>query len=412
MEYCSGGELMENLARKGNLDEREVANIMSKALSAVKYLHEKGFVHRDIKPRNFMYASKEKGAEIKLVDFSLAHHLAPNETLHTQVGTPYYIAPEVLLGNYDHRCDIWSLGVMMYLLLSGEYPFEGKTTAILAKEIVSSPVDYLGKIWEKISTNAKDLVQKLLEKDPNKRISLAEALEHPWIKADSRSSVLDQTEATQILKNLKKYSIKNKLKKEVLDVLVSMLDDKELKRLREAFKYFDKDNTGEITLSELKQVIKEQKLKISDGEIKKIMKNVDVDESQKISLSEFLAAAMDQKFYQNREVLWGAFHHFDSDNSGQISAKDIRNVLLRAGKKPSQQEIDEMINQIDKSKDGLIDFEEFCHLMHVEDYQKDLAEEFEKINSTGKEVSVPYYRNNPSMFGPATKSQSQIKGDS
>lgn len=401
MEYCSGGELLDKLLRIGQFDERQVAFQMDKALRAIKYLHERGIVHRDIKPQNFMYSSKTHDAEIKLIDFGLSRHFEPNETLQSQVGTPYFTAPEVLTGSYDCSCDLWSLGVMLYLLLSGTLPFEGDTTAALAKAILTTQPDFSRKEWARITPLAKSLVKDLLEKDPKKRITAEKALEHPWIVSGRRNSFIDPEHTNQIMRNLQNYSAKSKFKKEVLDVLVTILNDKEVKQLREAFNFFDKDGNGEITLAELKEVIKDQGLKITDKELEKIMKNFGLQETDTIGFSEFLAAAMDQKLYQNREVLWAAFSHFDTDKAGYITANNIREAMKRVGRKLTADEINAMIAEVEKRKDDRITFEEFCALMKMEDYTKEIEEETKKVDLVGKEVCVQGKRQNTVFFAKA-----------
>mmetsp|Transcript_22989 Transcript_22989/g.19952 ORF Transcript_22989/g.19952 Transcript_22989/m.19952 type:complete len:132 (-) Transcript_22989:1318-1713(-) len=127
MELCSGGELLERIVKKGRLEESEVANIMRKVFSAVKYLHSIGIMHRDLKLENFLFKSKYPDSEIKLIDFGLSTIFSEteNKKFESMLGTPMYAAPEVIRGFYDQKCDVWSLGVMMYILLSGNPPFDG-----------------------------------------------------------------------------------------------------------------------------------------------------------------------------------------------------------------------------------------------------------------------------------------------
>lgn len=161
---------------------------MKKILSAVKHLHEHGIVHRDLKPENFIFNDKTDDAEIKLIDFGLSKRFGqikdinPKEKMHTIVGTPYYVAPEVLKGDYDFSCDVWSLGVILYIMLCGYPPFDGDSNKEIFKKVLKSKLEFDAEDWDEVSREAKELISKMLEKDPSKRISVIETLNHPWFK--------------------------------------------------------------------------------------------------------------------------------------------------------------------------------------------------------------------------------------
>jgi calcium-dependent protein kinase len=159
---------------------------MKKILSAVKHLHEHGICHRDLKPENFLFSDKSIDAEIKLIDFGLSKRFGqlvdvnPHEKMHTIVGTPYYVAPEVLKGSYDFSCDIWSLGVILYIMLCGYPPFEGDNNKEIFKRVLQQKLEFDPEDWNSISNEAKDLICSMLCKDPTKRISAIDALNHKW----------------------------------------------------------------------------------------------------------------------------------------------------------------------------------------------------------------------------------------
>lgn len=375
MEYCSGGELLDRMIDKGGLSEQECSVIMEKAFSAVRYLHERGIVHRDIKPENFLFANSDDDAEIKLIDFGLSRRIDSLETkLHTKSGTPLYVAPEVLKGEYDYRSDYWSLGVTMYIILCGNFPFEEQETSDLFAKIMAGKYTFAGEEWRSISKKAKDLISKLLTVDPKKRYTAQQALEHPWIK-DYVDQPSEASATLGIIHNLKQFRGLNKFKKETLNVLVTLLTEKEIKKLRDAFRYCDKDHCGEISINNLKQILKEENFAVTNIEINKILKDLDVNDEDTIRYSEFLAAAMNSKLYLSKEKLWTAFKFFDIENSNYITQENIQEVMKRAGKLYSDEQIREMIQEVDIGKDGKISFDEFCRMMGFTTLQKEMDTE-------------------------------------
>jgi len=183
MELCSGKEVIERILEEGHISENRVAQIIYKVTSAINYCHNLGITHRDIKPENILFENKEKDAEIKLIDFGLSKKvLYSNEKMHTILGTPYYVAPEVLGGTYDSKCDVWSIGAITYFMLSGDPPFKGANNAIIFNKILKGKIEFQSNKWSSISEKCKKFILKCLEKDPSKRYSTAKALEDEWFK--------------------------------------------------------------------------------------------------------------------------------------------------------------------------------------------------------------------------------------
>jgi serine/threonine protein kinase len=185
MEHCSGGDLFSFLKKRNfMLKEEKVVVIMYKLCKAVYYMHSYGIAHRDIKPENVLLTEESEDADIRLLDFGLSKIVGPNQKCTEPYGTLTYCAPEIILDKpYLKTVDSWSLGVMTYLMLSGSLPFSGRDEHEIAKNVVYSKVDFEKKpIWKEISDEAKDFINKLLEKDLKKRIEIKAALEHPWFK--------------------------------------------------------------------------------------------------------------------------------------------------------------------------------------------------------------------------------------
>jgi len=183
MEMCPGGELFDHIVKTNHFNEVYAAQLMTQMISSIKHLHENNIVHRDLKPENFLMADTTANSEVKLIDFGLSkRNLGGSDMMSTVVGTPYYVAPEVLKGNYGKECDIWSLGVIMYVFLCGYPPFEGDNNTAIFKNIMGAKLAFDPKEWKNISDDAKDLLNNMLERDSKKRFTADQALAHPWFK--------------------------------------------------------------------------------------------------------------------------------------------------------------------------------------------------------------------------------------
>jgi len=165
MELATGGELFDKIVQHKRFSERRAARLMQKILSAVKHLHEHQICHRDLKPENFIFSDDSPDAEIKLIDFGLSKRFGtPNQPpnskvkMQTIVGTPYYVAPEVLKGIYDEACDVWSLGIILYIFLCGYPPFEGDNNKEIFKNVLQQKLTFDPVDWKNISSDAKALL--------------------------------------------------------------------------------------------------------------------------------------------------------------------------------------------------------------------------------------------------------------
>lgn len=168
-ELCTGGELFSKIRELKHFSENRAAKYMYEIVSAVKYCHADRIVHRDLKPENILLENKSPDAKLKLIDFGTSHYIRPNSKMKRFIGTSYYIAPEVIAGKYDLKCDVWSLGVILYIMLSGLPPFYAKSDRELYKKIQSKPVRFKKSVWSSISKDAKDLIRSMLTKDPESR---------------------------------------------------------------------------------------------------------------------------------------------------------------------------------------------------------------------------------------------------
>ncbi|KAL3818122.1 hypothetical protein ACJIZ3_004027 [Penstemon smallii] len=181
MELCAGGELFHRIEKQGRFTEHEAQITFKQLMEVLIYCHDKGIFHRDLKPENILLVSKSSSSPIKLADFGLATYIQQGERLHGTVGSPFYIAPEVLVGGYNQAADVWSAGVILYILLSGMPPFWGKTKSSIFSAVRVANLCFRPDPWDQISTSAKDLISGMLCLDPSKRLTAAQVLAHSWI---------------------------------------------------------------------------------------------------------------------------------------------------------------------------------------------------------------------------------------
>ncbi|XP_061953330.1 calcium-dependent protein kinase 26-like [Populus nigra] len=184
MELCAGGELFHQLEKHGRFSEAEARVLFRHLMQVVLYCHENGVVHRDLKPENILLATKSSSSPIKLADFGLATYVKPGQSLHGTVGSPFYIAPEVLAGGYNQAADVWSAGVILYILLSGMPPFWGKTKSRIFDAVRAADLRFPSDPWDHITESAKELVRGMLCTDPSQRFTSQQVLDNSWMKHD------------------------------------------------------------------------------------------------------------------------------------------------------------------------------------------------------------------------------------
>ena len=305
---------------------------MKQVLSCINYCHQANIVHRDLKPENILLEQNKEFDQIKIIDFGTSLVYDPNKQLDEKLGTPYYIAPEVLNKNYGSKCDIWSCGVICYILLSGMPPFNGQSDQEIMKKVRAGSFTFDDKVWNNISDNCKDFITQLLTYKQEDRPTAQAALQHPWIVELSTVQV-DESQAMSALGNLKSFNANSTMKQATFAFIASQLLSKtERDGLAKVFKSFDKNGDGKLSYEEVKEGYLEHYGKVmSDEEVEAMFNAVDTDKSGFIDYSEFVVAAMNESQLTTNEKLQGAFKMFDKDGSGIISADEIREVLSFGG---------------------------------------------------------------------------------
>ncbi|KAK2452217.1 Calcium-dependent protein kinase 29 [Trifolium repens] len=360
MELCLGGELFDRITAKGSYSEREAASIFKQIMNVVHACHFMGVMHRDLKPENFLLVNKDLKAPLKATDFGSSVFIEEGKIYKELVGSAYYVAPEVLKRNYGKEIDVWSAGVILYILLCGVPPFWAETEKGIFQAILEGKLDLESAPWPSISAAAKDLIRKMLSYDPKKRITASDALEHPWMKEGGEAS--DRPLDNAVLIRMKQFRAMNKMKKLALKVIAENLSDEEIKGLKQMFNNIDTDRSGTITYEELKSGLSKLGSKLNESEIKQLMDAADVDKNGTIDYHEFITATINRHKLEREENLFKAFQYFDKDNSGYVTREELRQALAEY-QMGDEATIDEVIDDVDTDNDGRINYQEFVAMM-------------------------------------------------
>ncbi|GBG27071.1 Protein kinase, putative [Hondaea fermentalgiana] len=341
MELLEGGELFKRLtvdSHKGRFTEVDARNTTRQMVSAIAYLHSRGIVHRDLKLENFVYR-EQGGSDLVLIDFGLSVKYKSSgratDQMHDIVGSSYYIAPEVLKKNYGVECDIWSLGVIVYMLLSGTPPFKGETEQKIMASALRGVYSMSRPVWKTLTEEAKDFVRKCLVINVKRRMTARDALDHPWFRMElandaseaEASSISSDSSSTivndGIIKNLRQYAHQASFTRIALQAVSYELSRDDIKDLENAFKVLDRDGDGYITSEELQQELTSHN-KMSNSECHEIFQAMDFDRTGKVHFNEFVAAALSLSFDHDETILQHAFSRLDLDNDGLVDVEQIR----------------------------------------------------------------------------------------
>jgi calcium-dependent protein kinase len=366
-ELATGGELYNELNERGALPEEEVARLMKQVLSCLKYLAQLNIVHRDLNLENILL--DESKDWLKLIDFGLATTFQNDEKLTDIVGKMHYLAPEVLEQRYGPKYDVWSAGVIAYILLAGFAPFEAQVDADIRHLIMEGHVSFDDPEWAQVSDDAKDFVRKLLTYEEDLRPTAEEALCHPWIADEIRKSSdtfrkRHSVVAADALDNLRAFSVPSRLKQATCCFIASQLLETEHRQaIGRIFRGMDDDCDGKLSMDNLRAKYREfSTVEISNEEIQELFEQCDLTGSGYIDYSEFVIASMRSCDLLDDKKLRVAFENFDSDKTGFISAKSLKESLAHGGSWEDDV-VDKIIQQVRGGKDDLISFPDFLSIM-------------------------------------------------
>lgn len=403
-DIYKGGELFDEIEANGALPEEDTAILIMNVLSCVNYCHKKMIVHRDLKPENILLTESKKPDDLKIIDFGLASYIEPMTRMKDSVGSAYYKAPEVVKEDYGPKCDVWSVGVICFILLGGYAPFDGDNDDEITDAIVSGEFDFDDPIWDQVSEDAKDFIEECLTFNEKHRPTAAEALTHPWLekirKASTKYFVRKESDSIQdSLQNMSTFHASSKMKQATLAFIASqLLLTEEKEAIDEVFRALDINCDGKLTKDEIKVGYKEYYDKdLSKEEIDTIFKRVNFRGTGAIDYSEFVVASMFEKNLLDDARLEAAFKNFDKNGVGYIDAAGIKKVLASFGDIEGDMDAyinDKIIGEFDREGNGRISLNDFKFMMfQTYEQPKKQSKRRSFLNSVGPIDEAPLPQN-------------------
>ena len=387
MEYLKGYDLYKiiSLKKYTGFDEKDMCEIIQQLLKALSFIHSQNIIHRDIKPENILFANKRDYSTLKLIDFGLA--TTSNKDTKT-VGTPYYMSPETIDGHANARSDIWSVGVIIYLMLTGKYAFNAEKGENLYHKIKNDEIDMKPLIESQCSEEAKDFICKCLKKNYNERMSTTECLEHPWITKfcfKKNSNLL----SNDTINTLLDFANKNALQKEIYYFIAKISSENDINKLKQFFNQLDVDSSGTLTIEEVERAFKEIDIKITEEELQQIWDGLDFHKDGQVNYSEFLAAMVSSYNFQKEEKLWSVFNLFKEGNKNKnyITYESLCSAAKALNLNINEDEIKKCFEQYDEE----IDFETFKKLiLEPELEEKNFVENCQDMNEVRRRSTRRY----------------------
>jgi calcium-dependent protein kinase len=362
MEFCLGGELFQQISSLQRLTEESVIEVMRQLFAVVSYIHSKGIVHRDLKPENILIEERGSELHLKIADFGNAVLITPDTKLKGETGTCYYMAPEVMNGEYSEKCDEWSCGVIMFMLLTGKPPFDGENDEAILANVKKGEFSLNGPEMIKVSADAKDLISKLLIAE-NFRISAAEALNHSWFGNKLKKSPRKDT-FSAVSKNLRSFQSSFRFKEAMKTFITSqILSNKEIKPLREVFTVIDSDNDGKINREDLIDYFRQSSASDPETEAQQVMSKIDREGKGFIEYSQYIKASIDSNVVLSRKNLGLAFNMMDSEKKGFIRAEDLVRALSDDAGEDDVKSWKSAIQEVSKKNNGLLSFDDFVNIL-------------------------------------------------
>ncbi|XP_074306769.1 CDPK-related kinase 7-like [Silene latifolia] len=363
MELCQGGELLDRiLSRGGKYSEEDAKAVMVQILSVTAYCHLQGVVHRDLKPENFLFTSKDDNSALKAIDFGLSDYVKPDERLNDIVGSAYYVAPEVLHRSYGTEADMWSIGVIAYILLCGSRPFWARTESGIFRAVLKADPSFDESPWPSLSLEAKDFVKRLLNKDYRKRLTAAQALSHPWFSGYPDVKI---PQDMIVYRLVRAYICSSSLRKASLRALAKTLTVPQLTYLKEQFQMLSPSKNGYVSLQNFKTtIVRNATDAIKDSRVIEYVNMVSSLQYRKMDFEEFCAAAISVHQLEAMDT-WEqharhAYELFEKDGNRPIMIEELASELGLSPSVPVHVVLQDWI----RHSDGKLSFLGFVRLLH------------------------------------------------
>lgn len=352
MEFCSGGDLGVNAP----YSEERSKSIVAKLCEALTYLHKREIMHRDLKFENIMFEVNGETAEPKIIDFGLAQKYSKGEQFQEKVGTVITMSPEAIRGDYDFQTDMWSIGVIAYMLLAKDPPFGGDTRNEIAQNVVKGSFNMDGPRWAKISKEAKAFIKNCLQREPSLRYTPEKALKSPWLRGVTTKTTADLRASTRkILGQLDSSTNHSEFKKLVLNTIAHKASSADIIKLRDIFHALDTNHDGTLTLNEIRKGIAGSGI-ADEATVTQWFRRADADAGGEISYTEFVAALLETQGELHENQLTEAFHSLDRGRKGFISRSNLRAAL---GVSMNNDYLTKLLQEADIDGDGKISYDEF-----------------------------------------------------
>lgn len=361
MQLCKGKELYEHLYKeRRRFSEDEVRAIIRALLRAVAFLHSNFITHRDLKLENLLLENADVPTSLKLCDFGLSTRFRQGEKLQKSLGTIDYVAPEVLDGDYNEKCDLWSIGVICFELLTGTSPFHAPTIDETMGKIFDGVLLFEDEIWTNISPNAITFIKALVKEDVDERLTAEQALDQKWLREESAEAGTPSSQRLRnnkrlLLTNMLNFSQYRKIKQTaLLSVALGISEDHiQQEMAAEVFHSIDHNKKGSLTRNEFCDSMVE--CGISREDANELFSRINQSKTGQINFLEFMAAVMDQRDI-GQNTIKEAFSLLDGEKKGRLSIVGLQDVFRNS---MVPEDIKEMIASVDTKGGGYVDFEEF-----------------------------------------------------
>jgi len=385
MEMCAGGELYDRIVSHQHYGETQAVEVVRQILDATAYFHDNRIIHNDLKPDNFLF---DENDNLKVIDFGMSKRLPRMKFLHDLVGTPYYTAPEIILGSYSTAADIWSIGVVVYVMLFGYPPFyvDPEQHGHLEHELIYGQIrqgfdptvkpgygawfpDFI-----KVSAAAKDFISKCLQLDAKLRPTALEALQHPWLCGEHHNEPLPST----VLNSFANFKKTCAFSTAVCITFMDWLRNDEYEAARTAFENMDTNGDGNITFEEFSNAMIEN-TSLDEEKVTAMFESCDINADHVIKYKELVTALTHEHIRANDERLHQAFNELDVDDDGLISTEDLSIIMAQHQLRANTATVEHFIKTADLDGDGKIDFQEFLQAISPElfdQHEGDLTQMF------------------------------------